>query len=273
MKLARRIAAVLLILAALLLIVRGAWTIGKGVDNAKEFFYGFIGKEAPPPPAEDSYSNEDGFITETKVIPVSGVETLSLEVNAAQVKLNVAGGSDIIVQAEYNEKNFIANNVFSAISANGTATVSLKQKNLEFSLGKTLRQSVLTITLPEKFKGSLNLDFNACAFDGDSGNASSITLSANAAKLELRGIAGSLTASVNACDSGFIVEESAVPITITASACAVKIQLPIQSNYKVSSTLNFGTLKNNYEKNVQRKGNETVINITGNAASFTVDAE
>ncbi|MDR1410442.1 MAG: hypothetical protein LBJ12_09360 [Oscillospiraceae bacterium] len=270
MKLGRRIAALLLILAAVLVAVRAAWTIGRGVDNAKEFFYGFIGKDVDTP-SEDSYSNEDGYITETKLIPVRGVDTVSLEVDAAQIKLKVGGGSDIVVEAAYNEKNFVVDNAFSAVRSNGTATISLKLKTLNFTIGKSVRRSVLTVTIPEKFKGSLNLHFNACVFDGDSGNASSISLNANAVKLELRGISGSLSAKINAGDSEFYVRGAAGDINITSSACATKINLPAKSNFKVSPKMNAGTCKNNYDDKVERKGKEYALNLTGNAAAFTVD--
>jgi len=270
MKLAKRIATVLIILALVVLAVRAVFTVSKGVDGAKEFFYGLIGKDATP--ISESYSKVDGYVTETKKIPLSGIEIVSLEIDAAQVKLKTGGGNDIIVEAKYDENTFFAENVFSAKGEGGTAAVSLKQRKFGFTFGKKLRQSTVTVTVPEKFKGLLSMDLNAGTFDGDSGSAAGVALSANAVKLELRGISGKLTAVMNACDSEFSVRGAGGDLSVNLNAGSAKINLPVKSNYRVSNTMTVGQFSNNYDRDVNRTGKEYKLDVTGAVATVKVSA-
>jgi len=273
MKLAKRIAAVLLIIAAVLFGIRAYWTVSNGIDGAKEFFYGFVGKEATPS-ASDGYSNIDGFVTQTKRIPLAGVNTISLEIDAAIVSLRTGGSNEIVVEAKYGEKSFFAENVFIAESKSGTATISFKMKNFVFSFGERNRNraSNITVTIPASFSGNLKLDFNACTVDGVTGNAKSISLGVNAGAINLRGISGSLTASMNASDSSFTVQNPAGNISISLTAGKTVINLPLKSNYRISNSTTAGKFTNNYDSAVNRTGKEFALNATGTAAQIEVNA-
>jgi hypothetical protein len=270
MKTIKNLAAVLLILALVLGIVRASWTFGKGVDSVKEFVAQFFGQEYVPP-VEGSYSNTDGFIEETRLLPVRGVEHISLAASAATVKLLRGEGSDIIVQAAYNESNFSVGNEFLAKDNDGSVLVSLKLKESGKIFTTKVRPSTLTVTIPEKFKGTLSLDFNAVTLDGDVGNAAKIDMKTNAGKTELRGIAGDLNANINVTDSVFVVRMPSAALQFKANVASVTVQLPRESNYVINRNTNVGTLDTKaYDAAVQRKGKEAALTITGNVSQFTI---
>jgi hypothetical protein len=69
------------------------------------------------------------------------------------------------------------------------------------------------------------------------------------------------------------VREAAGDISVKASACAVNIRLPEKSNFVVSSSINLGSFKNEYDDEVDRSGNEHSITLEGNAAAIKLESD
>ena len=270
MKLVKRIAAVLIILAVVVVGIRVAWTLSNGIDNAKDFFYDFIGQENPDIPQNAAYNNENGNITRRDLIPTRGVKSLTLDINAAIVRLRVGKVSDIVVDATYAERSVFAENILDVGANDGAAVVKFSQKKFGFFGGKRNSRNEISVTIPEKFAAELILKMNACTFDGDMGALSPIDVDVNAGTMNLRDIGGPLNAVMNACDATFTVAQPRGNISARANAGSLTFILPQRSNFRVTNSVTVGNVSNNYDNVVERVGKEFALNISGNAVQATV---
>jgi hypothetical protein len=265
MKAIKWIVIILIAAAAVAGITRAVWTISNGVDDAKDFVNSFFGKsdDTSGDEPQDSYSNVDGLVNQTKVLNDSGVKTITVDAGKSVVKLRV-GGSKVVVQAQYDEGNFTTGNKFVAEQNGTTITISMRQRLVKS------QKSTLTVTIPESFRGLLVLELDAGTLDGEIGKES-VEINANAAELELRGIRSSVAANINAGAGKLVVEDAGGDISVKGNACALTAVLPYESNYTVSSNGTLLTVKDNYSSSHKQKGKAYGVNLRGAAAAYTID--
>ena len=299
MKTLKNIAITVAAISFVLLIAGGSVLVIGGVDTLAELFPEGFWQSLPdlsdfpdipdvpdtpqvtfPDELDVGVESSDGITTTwEQTLPADGLESLTLNVDAARVSVTTADIPKIKIILKYNNHGTKLQHSlslsFQAEDA-GAKTINFRRWNdtrwdlfRRNLLGQTLSFPTLAIALPRDYTGTLFLNLNACEIAVNASQVSALDAELNACAGEIKEVGGALRVDCNASSLEIFVAQAGGDINIKGNAGNINLRLPKESSYNINQYCNFSEINIDYRKN-DNTAQAHDLTLSGAAMNLTV---